>query len=77
MGGMSIGHWLIVLVIVLVLFGAKKIPDLATGMGKGIKNFKNALKEDEEAPKASNSEATKIDHGTHDHTSTTQETHKA
>jgi sec-independent protein translocase protein TatA len=29
------------------LFGAKKIPDLAKGLGNGIKNFKNAIKEDE------------------------------
>lgn len=43
---------IIVLVIVL-LFGGKKIPELAKGMGSGIKNFKKAMKEDEEevAPK--------------------------
>jgi len=37
--------------IVVLLFGAKKIPDLAKGMGKGIKDFKKAIKEDEEEPK--------------------------
>ncbi len=39
---------IIILVIVLLLFGAKKIPDLAKGLGSGIKNFKKAVKEDSE-----------------------------
>lgn len=33
---------IIILVIILLLFGAKKIPDLARGIGKGIKDFKDA-----------------------------------
>jgi sec-independent protein translocase protein TatA len=41
-------HWLIVLAIIVLLFGAKKIPELAKGMGKGIKNFKEALNEEDE-----------------------------
>lgn len=47
---MGVSGWqiaIIVLVIVL-LFGGKKIPELAKGMGSGIKNFKKAMKEDEE-----------------------------
>lgn len=36
------GEWLWVLVIVIVLFGARKIPDLARGLGKGMKEFKDA-----------------------------------
>jgi sec-independent protein translocase protein TatA len=39
---------LIVLAIVVLLFGAKKIPDLAKGVGKGIKDFKKAVKEDDD-----------------------------
>lgn len=39
---------LVVLLIVILLFGAKKIPELAKGMGSGIKNFKKAMKEDED-----------------------------
>lgn len=35
----------VILFIVLLLFGAKKIPDLARGLGKGIKEFKDATKE--------------------------------
>ncbi|TLD81254.1 twin-arginine translocase TatA/TatE family subunit [Helicobacter sp. MIT 11-5569] len=44
----SVQQLLIVLLIIVVLFGAKKIPDLAKGLGSGIKNFKKAVKEDEE-----------------------------
>jgi sec-independent protein translocase protein TatA len=42
------GQLVIILLIVLLLFGAKKIPEIAKGLGKGIKDFKGALKEDEE-----------------------------
>ncbi len=38
----------VILVIVLLLFGGKKIPELAKGLGSGIKNFKNAVKDDDE-----------------------------
>ncbi|WP_163564697.1 twin-arginine translocase TatA/TatE family subunit [Helicobacter suis] len=52
MGGFtSVWHWLIVLVVILLLFGAKRIPELAKGLGSGIKNFKKAVKEDEEEKK--------------------------
>ena len=39
---------LIIVLIVLILFGGKKIPELAKGLGSGIRNFKKAVKEDEE-----------------------------
>jgi len=39
---------LIILAIVVLLFGAKKIPELAKGFGKGIKNFKEEMKEVED-----------------------------
>jgi len=43
------GPWQIVLVVVVVLllFGGKKIPELMRGLGSGIKEFKNASKEDD------------------------------
>ena len=44
----SMPELLIILAIVVLLFGAKKIPDLAKGVGKGIKDFKKAIKEDDE-----------------------------
>lgn len=45
MGTMSIWHWLVVLVIVLLLFGAGKIPKLMGDMAKGVKAFKEGLKD--------------------------------
>ena len=54
MGSWSIGHWLIVLIIVLLLFGANKIPKLMGDMAKGVKAFKQGLK-DGDAPEASTS----------------------
>lgn len=51
---------LIILAIVVLLFGAKKIPELAKGIGKGIKNFKAEMKnDDEEETKVASSEAPK------------------
>lgn len=44
-GGME---WILIALVVLLLFGGKKIPELAKGLGSGIKNFKKAIKEDEE-----------------------------
>jgi sec-independent protein translocase protein TatA len=38
-------EWLIIAIAVLVLFGAKKIPDFARGLGKGIREFKDAVKD--------------------------------
>ncbi len=48
MGSWSIGHWIIVLVIVLLLFGANKIPKLMGDMAKGVKAFKQGLKDEDE-----------------------------
>ncbi|RDU55852.1 twin-arginine translocase TatA/TatE family subunit [Helicobacter sp. MIT 00-7814] len=44
----SVWQVVIILVIVLLLFGGKKIPELMKGLGSGVKNFKKAIKEDEE-----------------------------
>ena len=55
MGSFSIGHWLIVLAIIVLLFGAKKIPELAKGLGKGIKTFKAEM-EDKTHEKSENVE---------------------
>ncbi|HEY0836954.1 MAG TPA: twin-arginine translocase TatA/TatE family subunit [Azospirillum sp.] len=48
MGSFSIWHWLVVLVIVLLLFGAGKLPKVAGDLAKGIKNFKAGLKDEDE-----------------------------
>ncbi|GHC62826.1 twin-arginine translocase TatA/TatE family subunit [Limoniibacter endophyticus] len=52
MGSFSIWHWLIVLVVVLLLFGRGKIPELMGDMAKGIKSFKKGMSEDEDAAAA-------------------------
>lgn len=52
MGMPSMPELLIILTIVVLLFGAKKIPDLAKGIGSGIKNFKKAVKEEDEEESA-------------------------
>lgn len=51
MGSFSIWHWLIVLVVVLLLFGRGKIPELMGDVAKGIKSFKKGMGE-EETPSA-------------------------
>ena len=38
-------EWIIILVVVLLLFGGKKIPELMRGLGKGVKSFKDGMKE--------------------------------
>lgn len=43
--GLGFQEILVILLIVVILFGAKKIPELARGMGKGIREFKDASKE--------------------------------
>ncbi|MDG4880234.1 MULTISPECIES: twin-arginine translocase TatA/TatE family subunit [unclassified Mesorhizobium] len=47
MGSLSIWHWLIVLVIVLLLFGRGKLPELMGDMAKGIKSFKKGMADDD------------------------------
>jgi sec-independent protein translocase protein TatA len=49
MGEMSPIHWMIVAVVVLVLFGGRKIPDVMRGLGQGIKEFKEGLRSGESA----------------------------
>jgi len=45
-------HWLIVLVIVLLLFGRGKIPELMGDVAKGIKSFKKGMSDEDEANRA-------------------------
>jgi sec-independent protein translocase protein TatA len=49
MGSFSLVHWLVVLAIVVLLFGAGKLPRVMGDFAKGIKAFKSGMKEDESA----------------------------
>ena len=48
MFGLGIGELLIILVIVFVIFGAGKLPDIGEGLGRGIRNFRKAVKTPDE-----------------------------
>jgi sec-independent protein translocase protein TatA len=58
-GGLGMPELLVILVIILIIFGAGKLPQIGEGMGKAIRNFKNATsdknvtgeKEDKDPPK--------------------------
>jgi sec-independent protein translocase protein TatA len=52
MGSMSLMHWLVVLAIILVLFGAGKLPRVMGDFAKGIKAFKAGMKEEDETAEA-------------------------
>jgi sec-independent protein translocase protein TatA len=45
LGGLGMPEMILILLIVILLFGAKKIPELARGLGRGIREFKDASKE--------------------------------
>ncbi len=57
MGSLSIWHWLVVAVIVLLLFGRGKITELMGDVAGGIKAFKKGMAEDDEAKKAEEEKA--------------------
>ena len=44
-GGLGLNEIIVIAIIVLLLFGGKKIPELMNGLGKGVKSFKDGLKE--------------------------------
>lgn len=46
----GIQELLVILVIAVFLFGGKKLPEIAKGLGEGIKNFKNAMKSEDTKP---------------------------
>ena len=57
MPNLGVQELLIIFLIVLILFGAKKIPDIAQGLGRGIRDFKRSMKETTDEI----SKATKVD----------------
>ena len=60
MGRLGVTEILVILAIVLLLFGGKKIPELMKGLGTGIKEFKNAAKDENGQPVAKKEDDTKI-----------------
>ncbi len=59
MGSFSIWHWLIVLVIVMLVFGTKKLGNIGEDLGKAVKGFKDGMKgEEEKKPVAQVTDAT-------------------
>jgi sec-independent protein translocase protein TatA len=50
-GNLGTGEIILIILAILILFGAKKIPELAQGIGKGMKEFKKALKDVEDEVK--------------------------
>ena len=62
MGGLSIWHWMVVIVVVLLLFGRGKISDLMGDVAGGIKAFKKGMAEDDNPAEAKSEPVKTIDH---------------
>jgi sec-independent protein translocase protein TatA len=52
MGSISIWHWLIVLLVVVLIFGTKKLRNIGTDLGGAVKGFKDGMKSEEEKSQA-------------------------
>ncbi|HLG32594.1 MAG TPA: twin-arginine translocase TatA/TatE family subunit [Ignavibacteriaceae bacterium] len=60
-GNLGAGEIILILLVILILFGAKKIPELARGIGKGMSEFKKGLKDVEEEIKSPDKNPNKIE----------------
>ena len=60
-GNLGAGEILIIVLVILLLFGAKKIPELAQGLGKGMKEFKKSLRDVEDEIKKTDDDIKKSD----------------
>lgn len=61
MGSLSIWHWLIVLVVVVLVFGTKKLGNIGKDVGSAVKGFKEGMKTDEEMQKQVNDDGKTIE----------------
>jgi sec-independent protein translocase protein TatA len=59
------GEWVLILLVLLLLFGGTKLPQLAKGLGQSMKEFKKAAKDDEPAPPAKEEPKKPDSTGTH------------
>lgn len=59
----GMGEWVVIGLFVLIFFGAKKIPEFAKGLGKGIREFKDAVKDVKKEVDEAGKEVPKIDDG--------------
>jgi sec-independent protein translocase protein TatA len=59
--GMGFGELVLVLIIVVVVFGASKLPQLGDGLGKAIKNFKRAVNSQDEIDVSPNAKKSELD----------------
>lgn len=55
MGGLSIWHWLVVLLVVVLVFGTKKLRNMGTDLGGAVKGFKDGMREGGDNPQATES----------------------
>ena len=60
MGGLSIWHWLIVLLVVVLIFGTAKLRNIGRDLGGAVKGFKEGMKTEDEKTQAQN--AAKLEH---------------
>jgi len=60
-GNLGAGEIILILLVILILFGAKKIPELAKGLGKGMSEFKKGLREVEDEIKNADKDEKKIE----------------
>ena len=56
MGSFSIWHWLIVLLVVVLIFGTKKLRNLGTDLGGAVRGFKDGMRSEEDKPVQAKSE---------------------
>jgi len=60
-GNLGAGEIILIVLVVLLLFGAKKIPELARGIGKGMSEFKKGIKDVESEIKSADTDVKKVD----------------